>query len=91
MVTISFTFADELAPRIIAAFCGAYGYQPTVEGKSNPETPAEFARRKVADYVREVVAGYEVTAAREAAAKEATTAVAKEVSAAEVTITATQE
>ena len=65
MASITFSFPDEAVPLIAQAFCDSYGYRSTIPdpdspGKTipNPQTPAEFTRQKVVDYVREVCRGY---------------------------------
>lgn len=58
--------------RIINSFTGAYNYPVTVKDATgadipNPETRPAFFKRKLAEHVRQVVAGYEASAAGEAA------------------------
>jgi len=97
-VTISYTFPDAFAPRIIEAFCVTYGYQQNVldpdnPGQTipNPETAAEFARRKVAEYTKEVITAYETKKTQQTLATAAVEAVKQEIQTAEVVIDAVQE
>jgi hypothetical protein len=71
-------------PRIRAAFSAAYNYQATIPDPSNPgqtipnpETAQQHMVRRIREYVKEVVKGYEATTAgntaRQAAATQADT------------------
>lgn len=62
--------------RILTNYTNAHGYQPTIaqpDGTSvpNPETRAQFFKRKLAETVRETVKAYEVSLAAEDARKAA--------------------
>lgn len=71
MATLSITIPDAIAPAVIDALAGHYGYTATVGDPSapNPETKAQFVRRMVAGHIRHLVQEYRTTqAARQAAA-----------------------
>ncbi len=65
MATLTFTFDTGAVPlnRILDAFATAYSYQSIIDGVPNPETKAQFARRMVMEYIRDVVQGQEVNTA----------------------------
>lgn len=54
--------------RIQDAFAAEFNYQPTIDGAPNPESKGAFTKRKVAEWVKEVVKRHEGDAARTAAA-----------------------
>lgn len=62
---ISFTIPDAVAPRVVQAVCFIYGYQPFLPDPDmkltipNPETAAQFAKRKIAEYIKSLVVQYE--------------------------------
>ena len=53
MAVITFTFdTGAVDPQsIVAAVCVAHGYDALIQGQPNPETPAQFARRKVKEFI----------------------------------------
>jgi hypothetical protein len=60
--------------RIQEAFAASYGYQATLpdpadptKAITNPETKAQFTKRKIAEYVKEVTRAYEANKAAEEA------------------------
>ena len=68
MATVSFTNPDAVMPRVMDAFAAVYGYSSTLpNGDANPETEAQFARRMVREYVRNVLAASEAVVAGETA------------------------
>lgn len=74
MATLSVSFDTGSVPlsRIQDAFASAYGWTATVSDGNggtipNPETKAQFMRRKVKEYVTDVVKGQEREAARRTA------------------------
>lgn len=80
MATITITIPDNQVARVLDAFAARYGWPATVvnaqnQQVANPETKAQFARQRVADYVRGVTVAYEADrdadAARAAAAANA--------------------
>jgi len=59
--------ANDWTKRVTDAFAGSYGYQATLpDGTPNPQNKMGFTTDKIADYIREVVRGYETQKAREA-------------------------
>lgn len=72
---IIITFDDALTPRILAAFAAIYGYQeyldPPTNQVPNTETKAQFAKRMLVVYVKDVVRSYESQIAAEVARKDA--------------------
>lgn len=68
MAQITVTIPDAVLPRVLAAFAASYGYQATMPGGApNPQTQAQFAKQKLADYVKAVVTAYEASQAAEGA------------------------
>jgi hypothetical protein len=67
MLTLTYDTGSVPLSRINDGFAAAYGYQPTINGSPNPETKAEFSRRMVREYIKGVVKGQEVEAARKTA------------------------
>jgi hypothetical protein len=53
---------DVVLPRVLDAFAGTYHYNAATDG-----TKAQFAKRKVADYLKGIVNSYEVQLAADAA------------------------
>ena len=80
MATFTVTIPDDKKDEIIDAICANYRYQETVtdpEGLEipNPMTKAQFAKRKLAEFVKENLKSYKVSqvveTARDAAIVEA--------------------
>ena len=81
MATITTNIPDASLQRTLDAVCGVHGYQALLEdGTPNPETQAKFARRMVANYLRQLVIHWESTQAAESARRAA-------IEAAEINIT----
>jgi hypothetical protein len=61
MATLTFSFDTGAVPlsRIVDAFAKAYRYQAIIDGQLNPETKAQFARRMVQQYIRDIVVSTE--------------------------------
>lgn len=71
MAQITINIPDAVLPRVINAFAAMYGYQATINGQPNPVTKPQFAKQKVIEYVRRVVADTEGGAAQVAAQAQA--------------------
>jgi len=76
MPTLNFSYNTGTVPlaRIIDAFATAYGYKATISDPDvpnqtipNPESKAEHARRRVKEYIREIVKSQELNDARRTA------------------------
>lgn len=52
MASISITVADADLTRALNAACVYLGYQDTINGSPNPETKAQFVRRRIAETVK---------------------------------------
>lgn len=70
MATWTITIPDAHAQRVIDAFAVQYNYQETLEDEegepyANPESEAEFAKRHVREYIKDVLKAAEATAASE--------------------------
>lgn len=63
MPTITFTATAQNLNRLVTATCATRGYQPTIDGQPNPQTPAQFAKEWWWNEMKQEVRGYE---AREA-------------------------
>jgi len=76
MATITINIPAETTTRVIDGFCYTYGYSPILSnGSPNPETKAQFAKRKVLEYIRNAVRRAEIEQAANAAAGVAATSV----------------
>lgn len=65
MATIVINIPDAVAPRVVDAFAKRFDYQETLpDGSPNPETKAQFAKRQVVRFVKNVVRQAEVEDAR---------------------------
>ena len=74
--TWTITMDNTLAVEVRDAFCQQYNYQETV-GKPpvpNPESKADFAKRHIKTYIREVHKAYKANSAADTARKAAITA-----------------
>ena len=70
MATFTFEIPDAIVSRVMDAFGASYGYAATLpDGSSNPETLAQFTKRKVISYMREVTIAHERQKAGAAAEK----------------------
>ena len=69
MATITITIPDAVVPRVLAAVCNTYNYDP-----AGGQTQAQFAKQIVAGMLREIVASYEGRQARQAAEEAAVAA-----------------
>lgn len=56
MATLTFSFdtGPVTLSEIIDVFATAYNYQATVNGQPNPESKAQFTRRMVRQYIRDI-------------------------------------
>lgn len=86
MAQLTITVPDAQVARVLAAFKAQYGYSDTVPGPNpgdapvpNPESATQFVRRKLREYVIEIVRAHEATAAAEAARVSAANAVTTDV------------
>lgn len=69
MPTMTLTFSAANATRIVNALSVRYGYSPTLsDGTPNTQTPAEFVRLQVAQWLRNEVLAHESATAAAAAA-----------------------
>lgn len=71
MANITITIPDNQIARAIAAICKKYNYQDTIVDLvlgpiPNPESKAQFARRMVAQIIKETVLAQELTEAKQA-------------------------
>ena len=60
MAKITLEIPDDKLQEVVDSLCATYGYQAKIldkDGKEiiNPETPAQFAKRQVVQFVKEVV------------------------------------
>jgi len=61
MASITITIPDNIAPRVINGFAKRYSYIPTLEdGAPNPETKAQFAKRKLIEIIKRAVREAEI-------------------------------
>jgi hypothetical protein len=69
MATLTFTFDTGTVPlsKITDSFASAYSYQAILaDGSVNPETKQQFARRKIKEYVIDIVKSEDSKAAHAA-------------------------
>lgn len=72
MASITITIPDAIAPRVLSGFCKRYNYLPTLtDGSPNPETKAQFAKRKIIDFIKLAVRESEIQDASDAASRTA--------------------
>lgn len=77
MATFSIAIPDAQATRILAAYCGLYGYQETVAGPldvdgnpttiPNPQTRLQFMKAQILKNIKRAVIEYEGVEAQRAA------------------------
>jgi len=76
MAQITITIPDAILPRVINGFARRYNYSPILEdGSSNPETKAQFAKRKLIEFIKSAVREAEIQDATNAAATTAAASV----------------
>lgn len=70
MASIQITIPDGVAARVTDGLAGQYNYQATIPAPNplnppvpNPETKAQFAKRMVANFIKDSVKAYEATQA----------------------------
>ncbi len=69
MSTITITIPDNITTRVLNGFAKRYNYSPTLEnGSPNPETKAQFAKRKLIEYIKQAVREAEIQDAANTAA-----------------------
>ena len=69
MAQITITIPDAIASRVMNGFAKRYHYSATLEdGSPNPETKAQFAKRRVIEFIKQAVREAEVEDARNDAA-----------------------
>ena len=66
MADLKITVPSAILTRVLNGFCGQHGYQTTINGQANPESKADFATRKIREFVKDSVKAYEATQAAEA-------------------------
>jgi len=72
MTTITINIPDNLTQRVINGFAKRYNYSATLEsGEPNPETKAQFAKRKVVEFIKQAIREAEIQEATNAAATQA--------------------
>lgn len=76
MATITITIPAGITNRVIDGFAKRFNYSPKLEdGSANPETKAQFAKRKLIEYIKQSVREAEMQEAINAAATSAGTSV----------------
>jgi hypothetical protein len=73
MASFTINYPDGMGQRILDGFCSSYGYQDQIRTADNqlipnPETKAEFLKRKVGEFVKSAWKSAEVAEAKRAAA-----------------------
>lgn len=67
MPTISFTLSAADAARVVAALSVRFGYSATLpDGSDNPQSPAEFVRLRIAQWVKSETRDHELKTAQAA-------------------------
>jgi hypothetical protein len=80
MATLTINIPDAVATRVTNGIAKRFNYKATFEdGTPNPETKAQFARRKVIEFMKRAVKEAEVGTATDAAAEMAGSAVETEI------------
>lgn len=72
MTTLTITIPNAITNRVIDGFAKRYNYSPLLEnGDPNPETKAQFAKRKVVEFIKQAVREAEIQDAANTAATSA--------------------
>lgn len=72
MTTITITIPDEITQRVVSALSYRWKYPPVLDdGSPNPESRAQFIRRKVIEYMKKSVKEAEIEIAANEAATQA--------------------
>lgn len=87
MASLTLTFPDAIAQRVLNSFCTIRGYSDTVPNPEdpggpwipNPETKAQFAKRQLKEFVLQELTRYEVGVAVAAASTAAGEAVEEDI------------
>jgi len=76
MAQITINIPDAIATRVINGFAKRYNHSSTLEnGDPNPETKAQFAKRKLIEFIKQAVRDAEIQDATNTAATTAGTSV----------------
>lgn len=68
MAQITINIPDNIATRVLNGFAYRFSYSPILEdGSPNPETKAQFAKRKLIEHVKQAVREAEIEQAKNAA------------------------
>ncbi|MCI0550615.1 MAG: hypothetical protein L0287_06650 [Anaerolineae bacterium] len=68
MAQMVINIPDGVANRVVNGLCKRYNYSDTLEhGEPNPETKAQFAKRKVVEFIKRAVRDVEIESASKAA------------------------
>lgn len=59
MPDVVFTLSAAHLTRLIDAVCAVEQYQATINGAPNPETRAQFTKRKIGEHIKSLVQVYE--------------------------------
>lgn len=77
MAEFTYEIPDEQLTEMGEAFCQQYGYQATIDGAPNPQTPLQFTLSKVDAYIKDIIKAHrvwkkdeEIKAAKQAALDE---------------------
>lgn len=69
MATIMINIPDNISNRVINGFCKRFNYSSTLEdGEPNPETKAQFAKRKLIEFIKQSIREVEIQDASNVAA-----------------------
>lgn len=69
MTTVTINIPDNITTRVLNGFAKRYNYSPTLEnGDPNPETKAQFCKRKIVELIKQAVREAEVEDASNTAA-----------------------
>lgn len=61
MATITINIPNPIANRVINGFAKRYNYSPLLEnGDTNPESKAQFAKRKLLEFIKQAVKEAEI-------------------------------
>lgn len=58
MPTVSITLSASATAEVNDAFAALYGYRATIDGQPNPESKAQFTKRKIIEFIKERVITY---------------------------------
>jgi hypothetical protein len=57
MATITITIPDSKAPEVLNRYSKMTGYKDLIDGQPNPESKAQFSKRRIVEHIKETIRG----------------------------------